>query len=143
MWIGNDVWEKSLSLLRSWRLLFEQEGAPTEADGGKGGFAPVGLMEWWNIEFIFNLIAERLYVFDHYSSIPIFHDLEVNIIRRQRKKKKRCMPAIQEGRPFSLLTGRYRMISPFLFFKMTCKRAFLCSDGGCAGRSEDGACLRL
>jgi len=45
MWIGNDVWEKSLSLLRSWRLLFEQEGAPTEADGGKGGFAPVGLME--------------------------------------------------------------------------------------------------
>jgi hypothetical protein len=105
MWIGNDVWEKSLSLLRSWRLLFEREGAPTEADGGKGGFAPVGLMEWWNIEFIFNLIAERLYVFDHYSSIPIFHDLEVNIIRRQRKKKKRCMPAIQEGRPFSLLTG--------------------------------------
>ena len=30
---------------------------------------------------------------------------EVSIIRRQRKKKKRCMPAIQEGRPFSLLTG--------------------------------------
>jgi len=67
----------------------------------KGGFAPVGLMEWWNIEFIFNLIGKRLYVFDHYSNIPIFHDLEVNIIRRQRKKKKRCIPAIQEGRQSS------------------------------------------
>ena len=66
----------------------------------KGGFAPVGLMEWWNIGFIFNLIAERLYVFGHYSSIP---DLEVNVIRRQRKKKKRCMPAIQEGRQFPYL----------------------------------------
>ena len=71
----------------------------------KGGLAPVGLMEWWNIEFIFNLIAERLYVFDHYSSIPIFHNLEVNIIRRHRKKKKRCMPAIQEGRQFPYFVG--------------------------------------
>jgi hypothetical protein len=69
----------------------------------KGGFAPVGLMEWWNIEFIFNLIAERLYVFDHYSSIPIFHVLEVDIIRRHRKRKKRCMPANQEGRLFPYL----------------------------------------
>jgi len=71
----------------------------------KGGFAPVGLMEWWNIEFIFNLIGKRLYVFDHYSNIPIFHDLEVNIIRRQRKKKKRCMPAIKEEMEFSCLAG--------------------------------------
>jgi hypothetical protein len=62
-------------------------------------------MEWWNIEFIFNLIAERLYVFDHYSSIPIFHDLEVNILRRKRNKKKRCMPAIQEEGHFLCLTG--------------------------------------
>jgi hypothetical protein len=62
-------------------------------------------MEWWNIEFIFNLLQQRICVFDHYSSIPIFHDLEVNIIRRQRKKKKRCMPAIQEGRQFPYLVG--------------------------------------
>jgi hypothetical protein len=136
MWIGNDVWEKSLSLLRSWRLLFEREGAPTEADGGKGGFAPV--------EFIFNLIAERLYVFDHYSSIPIFHDLEVNIIRRQRKKKEK-VHACYSGRKAVFFTygRRYRMISPFLFFKKTCETAILCPDGGYAGRSEDGACLRL
>ena len=82
-----------------------REGAPTEADGGKGGFAPVGLMEWWNIEFKFNLMVERLYVFDYYSTIPIFHDLEVNILRRQRKKKKRCMPTIQEEEHFLCLTG--------------------------------------
>ena len=92
-------------MLRSWRLLFDKEGAPTETDGGKGGFAPVGLMEWLNIEFKFNLMVERLYVFDYYSTIPIFHDLEVNILRRQRKKKKRCMPAIQEEEHFLCLTG--------------------------------------
>jgi hypothetical protein len=44
MWIGNDVWEKSLSLLRSWRLLFEQEGAPTKTNGRKKGLGP----SWMN-----------------------------------------------------------------------------------------------
>jgi hypothetical protein len=81
-----------------------REGAPTEVNGEKGGFTPVGLMEWWNIQFKFNPIVERLYVFDYYSSIPIFHDLEVNILRRQRKKKKRCMPAIQEEGDLLCLT---------------------------------------
>jgi hypothetical protein len=109
----------------------------------KGGFAPVGLMEWWNIEFRFNLIAKRLYVFDHYSSIPIFHDLGVNIIRRQRKKKKRCTPAIQERGHFPCLAGGgIGMISPFLFSEKTDQVAVLCPAGGCAGRSEDGACFR-
>jgi hypothetical protein len=100
-------------------------------------------MEWWNIEFIFILIAERLYVFDHYSSIPIFHDLEVNIIRRQRKKKKRCMPAIQEGRQFPYLVGEVSDDISFFIFKKTCETAILCPATGYAGRSEDGACLRL
>jgi len=35
------------------------------------------------------------------------------------------------------------MISPFLFFKKACETAILCPATGYAGRSEDGACLRL
>jgi hypothetical protein len=38
---------------------------------------------------------------------------------------------------------RYRMISPFLFSDGTCETAFQYVEAGYAGRSEDGACLRL
>jgi hypothetical protein len=35
------------------------------------------------------------------------------------------------------------MISPFLFSEKTCLAAVLCPVDKDAGRSEDGACLRL
>jgi hypothetical protein len=73
-------------------------------------------MEWWNIEFIFNLLQQRLCVFDHYSSIPIFHDLEVNIIRRQRKKKKgACLLSRKEG-SFLILSGEVSDDISFFIF---------------------------
>jgi hypothetical protein len=54
---------------------------------------------------LYSFLVKGFHGFGHYSAIPIFHDLKVNIIRRQRKKKKRCMPAIQEGRQFPYLVG--------------------------------------
>jgi len=53
-------------LLRSWRLLFDKEGAPTGRKEGLG---------------------------------------EIKIIQRQRKKKKRCMPATKEGGHLLRLAG--------------------------------------
>jgi len=106
MWIGNDVWAKSLSLLRSWRLLFEREGAPTEA-------------------VRFNFERDECY----YSAST-----------QKKEKVHACYP---RGKASFFTWRRYRVISPFLFFEKTCKKAFLCPDGGYAGRSEDGAWLRL
>jgi hypothetical protein len=60
---------------------------------------------------------------------------------KKKEKVHACCPRRKAG--FFTCRRRYRMISPFLFFKKTYEGAILCLDGGCAGRSEDGACLRL
>jgi hypothetical protein len=64
---------------------------------------------------------------------PLFKGMM--IIQRQKKKKRRCIPKIQEGTCSFVLKRRYQVISPLSF-----------SEGhrpgvGDAGRREDGACF--
>ncbi len=64
---------------------------------------------------------------------PLFETME--IIQRQKKKKRRCISKIQEGRcPFCLEGGGIIMISPFSFLR----GLILVGD---AGRREDGGCF--
>jgi len=67
---------------------------------------------------------------------------EVKIIRRQRKKKKRCIPAIQQGERFPFFAGGgIGTISPFLFSREAERKTAPFLRGGYAGRSENGACF--
>jgi hypothetical protein len=68
---------------------------------------------------------------------------EVNIIRGQRQKKKRCISAEQKKGHIPFVAGGIGLISPFLFSKKADQTVSPSSGGRYAGRSEDGACFRL
>ncbi|MGZ6202856.1 MAG: hypothetical protein ACXWM6_15205 [Thermodesulfobacteriota bacterium] len=63
---------------------------------------------------------------------------DVDIFQRQRKKKKRCTPVIQEGRGFLGVAGGG--IPGYLLFYWSGEPESMDGD---AGRREDGACFRF